>query len=203
MMFKRAIIAILVQLVFPAAAIAQQTASPSGEEWYKVVTGVIAIPAAILGVIISWNMVRKTRLETRKLQIDIDEKQKVLLSGEMDKATQLIAEPFSDNQRALLIIIRFVLLELTLRIWNFIPDVVQSIIGFAGAGFLFLFHGGGTGAVVIAAIMPQILNSVLSIVYWIIVFGFGWPLFKDTCSFLNIPIKSLLDVPMIARRRNH
>jgi len=37
-MFLSAIAAIIVALVFPAAAIAQQITPTSGEEWYKVAT---------------------------------------------------------------------------------------------------------------------------------------------------------------------
>ena len=74
--------AIMAELLFAGAAKAQQiTTFPGGEEWYNVIMGIIAIPAAILGVVISWNMVRKTRLETRKIELDIDEKEKVLLRG--------------------------------------------------------------------------------------------------------------------------
>jgi hypothetical protein len=106
-MFRGAAVAIIVGLVTSGALAAQQAATGNdGEEWYKIATGIIAIPAALLGVLISWNMVRKTRLETRKLQLEIDDRERTLVEtskGESD--VPLVLAPFSESQKAVLIII--------------------------------------------------------------------------------------------------
>jgi hypothetical protein len=115
-MFRGAAVAIIVGLVTSGAYAAQQAANTDGDEWYKIATGIIAIPAALLGVLISWNMVRKTRLETRKLQLEIDDRERALAESSKDESkVRLVLTPLK-NQRAVLIIIRYVLLDLTLRI---------------------------------------------------------------------------------------
>jgi hypothetical protein len=199
-------VVLLAVLLAPAALAAEDGTTPTGgEEWYKAATGILAIPAALLGIIISWNMVRKPRLETRKLQLEIDERQEALAKGGTEEfKAHLIAAPFSENQRAILIIIRFVLLELTLRIWNVVPEAIASIITVIGMGILLVtgFGAQGMATTVTFSLAPVVLKIMFDIVYLIILFGFGWPLFKDTAAFLNIPIKSLLELPTIAKRRN-
>jgi hypothetical protein len=46
--------------------------------WWQVVTGILAIPAALLGLFYSYFLIRKTRLEARKLELDIREKERDL-----------------------------------------------------------------------------------------------------------------------------
>jgi hypothetical protein len=192
-------------MLVPSYAVAQDTLVPAGDAWYKVVAGIIAIPAAVLGIIVSWNMMQKTRLETRKLELEINDKERAVRK-EVSPAEKLalISAPLSDSQRALLIIVRFVLLEVTLRIWNFVPAAVSAIAGMIYLGVLWIFGiGAMTSKPVIAVtIVPSGISFLLSTVYWTIVFGFGWPLFKDTCSFLNIPVKNLLDLPRIGHYRS-
>jgi hypothetical protein len=157
-----------------------------------------------MGAVVSWNMITKTRLESRKLLLEIAEKERALSGSDASTAEkiQLLTTPVTDNQRALLILVRFVLLELTLRIWTFVPDSIIVLVGLITGGFIWLLspeHIGGP--MIIAGIVSPIVRLLTSIVYWLIVFGFGWPLFKDTCDFLNIPIKNLFDIPWIARYR--
>src|SRR5260221_7123073 len=41
-------------------------------EWWEIVTGVLAIPAAILGLAYSYVLIQKTRYETPKLQAETE-----------------------------------------------------------------------------------------------------------------------------------
>ena len=50
------------------------------------------------------------------------------------------------------------------------------------------------------AFAPAGVNIFFAVVNWAILLGFGWPLFKDTCAFLKIPIKSLFDLPTLWRQ---
>ena len=199
-----AILAFATASLVPDQAGAQQAIAPvAGEAWYKVATGVIAVPAALMGLVISWNMMQRSRLETRKLELEISEKQKQIHNSAPAEKLELLSTPLGDSQRALLLIIRFVLLELTLRIWNFVPQAVSYIML---AIFYLLYFIMPTDTFLqvsptITTIAPTGISFLFRIVYWIIVFGFGWPLFKDTCSFLNIPIRSLLDLPKIGLRK--
>jgi len=49
-------------------------AASDDEAWYKVVTGILAISGAIVGLIIFFNVLRKTTLESRKLELEIRKK---------------------------------------------------------------------------------------------------------------------------------
>ena len=105
---------------------------------------------------------------------------------------------------------RFVILELALRLWDVVPSAVAYITGMIPTTALLIF--GDTwyekfeptsGAGLAFMIVPQFLALLLSIVYWVIIFGFGWPLFRDTCHYLNIPIKSLLEIPTLGRHKKN
>ena len=116
---------------------------------------------------------------------------------------RLLAFPLGDSQRALLLVVRYVLLELTLRLWGVVPAAVTTVTGTLVGG-LYMVTGGeifsdGTSMVVIS-VVPQVLVVALRLVEWVIFFGIGWPLFKDACALLNIPVKSLLDVSTVVRR---
>jgi hypothetical protein len=192
------------------SAIAQEVAAHGSDPWYKIAAGVIAVPGAAIGLLVSWNMMRKTRLETKKLEIEIAEKQHAMSQpSSPSEKLELLASPLSDNRRALLIVIRYVLLDITLRLWDFVPTVV-SFVGSAVVDSLILIVGpqglnqatsSYQAYVPLMAVGPSAIRAALGIVYWLIVFGFGWPLFKDTCAFLNIPVKSLLDLPRIGWTR--
>ncbi len=51
-----------------------------------------------------------------------------------------------------------------------------------------------------ALAVTKVIDLAFDVVYYSIVFGFGWPLLKDTCTFLGIEIKSILDLPFIGRK---
>jgi putative flippase GtrA len=149
-------------------------------------------------------------METRKLALEIGEKQKEIVSGASpaDKLEMLVA-PLGNNQLALLILVRFVLLYLTLELWDLVPAVFSTITSLIAAmvyGAIWLFQSetsralSGSAVIVVVAMLPAGLRFIFSIVSWSITLGFGWPLFKDTCAFLNIPIKSLFDLPTLWRR---
>ncbi|MEM9090951.1 MAG: hypothetical protein AAGC93_19665, partial [Cyanobacteria bacterium P01_F01_bin.53] len=52
-----------------------QAETAASTPWWQIVTGILAIPAAIFGVPSAYWLSQKARLETRKLQIEILEKE--------------------------------------------------------------------------------------------------------------------------------
>jgi hypothetical protein len=70
-----------------------------------------------------------------------------------------------------------------------------------GADFVEKFDPMSPTTLAVLAV-STLLGIMLDLVYWVIVFGFGWPLLKDTCRFLGIPMSGLLDVPLLGRRRD-
>jgi hypothetical protein len=66
-----------------ADIVALQVPSGAGETpWWQVVTGIIAIPAGLLGLLYTYRSSQKTRLESRKLQLEILEKEGKTPEGE-------------------------------------------------------------------------------------------------------------------------
>jgi hypothetical protein len=198
---------LVVLLLVPESAIAQGAASATGEAWYKVATGILAIPAALVALVVSWNMMKKTRLETQKLEIEIIEKQNATLrQGTPAEKMESLALPLGDNQRALLLLVRYVLLELTLGLWNIVPSAFSYITRPIMWGAFWFFSSTGMHEylqtpVIIVSVGSELFQLLFSIVYWSVFIGIGWPLFKDTCTYLNIPIKGLFDVPRLGWRR--
>ncbi len=211
--FKRGIALVagsLVVLGLQTHAWGQPAGGTAGSEaWYKIVTGIIGIPAAAIGLIISINLLRKTTLESRKLELEIREKQITLEGGKLaGGALEEIAKPIGDSQRALLLVVRFAVLELTLRLWSIVPASVAYLTGaipvalfFTVGEKLFADIRPTSASGIVILVVPRVINDAFGLIYWIIVFGFGWPLLKDTCRFLGIPVESLLDLPFLGRRR--
>jgi hypothetical protein len=167
------------------------------EAWYKVVAGIIAIPAGVLGLLVTYNILRKTTLESRKLELELQASISGSAATVERPSSDLLGLPIVQVQRALLLVVRFVVLELTLRLWNIIPSTVGYLTAGVSYGFLFAnperIAGSQRFAVVLTAI-PAAIRFGFDIVYWLMVFGFGWPLLKDTCGLLGIEVRSLWDL---------
>src|ERR1700726_4554496 len=73
MRFRYAPVAAL--LVLPSIAMAGDGASPPAA-WWQIATGILAIPAAILGLVYSYFQIQKTRLETRKIALEVRQTEK-------------------------------------------------------------------------------------------------------------------------------
>jgi len=180
------------------------------EAWYKLITGIIGIPAAILGLIVALNVIRKTTLESRKLELEIRQKQSEFSeTGDVLPSVEQLVRPVGESQRALLLVLRFVILQLAITLWKVVPTAIGYLtkpIPYAlyfvfGADFVEKFDPMSPTTLAILAV-PTLMGVMLDLVYWVIVFGFGWPLLKDTCRFLGIPMSGLLDVPLLGRRRD-
>jgi len=195
-------------LVIPSFALAQDASTGGGEAWYKIITGIIAIPAALLGLLVTLNMIKKTSLESKKLELEIKQKEEQAVDLVSSDAAVNLARPIGQGQRGLLLIIRFVILELALRLWSVVPSAVAYITSAIQTFPLLIFDydvyeklepGSASGVAIL--LVTHLVAILLAIVYWSIIFGFGWPLFKDTCRYLNIPIKSLIEIPTLGRQR--
>jgi hypothetical protein len=182
------------------ASLAVQAAQP--EVWYKVIAGVIAIPAALLGLVLSYNILRKTTLETRKLERELR------LPAETPSSAPRESHGFSFPAQpqvgsALLLLIRFVVLEVTLRLWNVVPIAVGYLTAGLAYGYLWVVRPDSLSAELTVAMSAgsQVIRLAFDLIYWLMAFGFGWPLLKDTCVVLGIRVDSLLSLPSIRNWR--
>jgi len=185
--------------LLPSVAVLVQ--SPQPEVWYKVVAGIIAIPTALLGLLISYNILRKTTLETRKLERELRSSGDSPLTSQRTEAVGLTFQASPQIGSALLLLIRFVVLEVTLRLWNVVPSAVGYLVAGLVYGYMWMVPGQPeslpTDLTLAMSAGSQVIRLGFDIVYWLMAFGFGWPLLKDTCQVLGIRLNSLLSLPSI------
>lgn len=164
---------ILVLVITASHASAAVEPSAAGEAWYKVVAGIIAIPAALIGLVVSFNMIRKTSLESRKLELEIEEKRaKIEAEPNTDRTLSQLSQPIADSQRALLLVVRFVLLDVALRLWSVVPSAIGYVTSAIPYSFIFIAGEESlrdlepTSPTMIAIFaVPQVVSLALSLVY--------------------------------------
>jgi hypothetical protein len=93
---------------------------------------------------------------------------------------------------------------MTLKLWNFVPSAVGYVIAAVSFTIVWLMTAkdalGGESTVAMAAV-PQVVRLLFDVVYWFIVFGFGWPLLRDSTSLLGITFDGILDLPRLGRKK--
>ncbi len=197
-MFHHATFSVLVFAIalMPSITFAAEVSRPN---WLEISTGLIAIPATIIGIVYSYVLIRKTRLETKKTELEIREKETALEKLPQHMEVRQILAPIMDNRIAQYIILRFIILYLIVNSWELVGQIKGIII--AVLYFLFFqdtlfaqdaqdlesampeaFPWWGMAAVGIALRIPDVL-------YWIIFIAFGWPLFKDANALMGLKLK--------------
>lgn len=190
-MMKNKLIWITAYLL-PSVVLASES-TPRTPQWYELVGGVLAIPAAVLGLAYSYILIKKTRLESRKTELEIREKEEALEAlpeEEQSKARELVA-PIIEEKSGKYLILRFVLMYVTLQLWGLITSAFSFVAGGVFLGAQKLTEGTMTDNDWIMWIFYAILN-IPKIVTWLIIIGIGWPLFKDLNDYLNLDIKKLI-----------
>ncbi|HLO42928.1 MAG TPA: hypothetical protein VK175_01270 [Leadbetterella sp.] len=185
-------IVLLLFLVFLFNLSFAQANAEKTPQWYEIIGGILAIPATAIGIIYSVALIKKTKLETEKAKLEIQEKQKQL--NEQFKAesleTKLLIEPIIQANQVQLIILRFILLYVTLE-----------VLGLAISAYNFLTGGIFLGIQTLDTDLIQnkfiligfyIVSNLPQIARWTIIIGLGLPLFKDTSKILNIDPKEFI-----------
>ncbi|MFG6197732.1 hypothetical protein [Nonomuraea sp. JJY05] len=176
------------------------TMTPKGGEevaWWQVATGIIAIPVALVGLIGSWYLVRKTRLESRKLELEILEKEQALDQAKADqdpiRAAEIVAEPVFQTRRVQVLILRGILLVLVLDAWSLAQKLLVPIfrgirLGAAAATANPDVFAENTPAEYVVFTLVLLLEQLPTIAYWWIFIALGWPLLSDTAHALSIEL---------------
>jgi hypothetical protein len=171
---------------------------PAGPpHWYEQVTGVLAIPAAMIGCAYSYLLINKTRLESKKLELEIHEKSVAAATEPPASAAALApghpAEAITEtlvNRRYSVLILRYIVLELSLSIYSGCTAPLNWLTAAAIGGF-YVVTGGSSSSprVMIALAGTQSLAATLvNIGYWVLFLLLGWPLFKDINHVLGIQL---------------
>src|SRR5262245_53356504 len=111
-----------------------EAAPATPPQWWQVATGILAIPAAMIGLIYSWFLVQKTRLETKKLASEIATQAKKASAAPVSGQEIVLPTREAVIQATVpLLLLRYVLLHLLWSIWGYFSGVVS--LGFQGIGF--------------------------------------------------------------------
>ncbi len=104
-----------------------QGGSPTALPWWQVVTGVLAIPTAILGLVYTYRLSQKTRLESQKLQLDILEKEGKVRpeTPRVIRRQDLFESPGAFAASIQEFVIRFIILYLAVFGWGLIERLIN------------------------------------------------------------------------------
>lgn len=182
---------IVIWLPSVALAAAEEAKQPN---WWEVATGIIAIPAAIIGLVYSVVLIKKTRVEARKTELEIQEKEAAL--GKIPPAEKTLAQvlisPLFEAKQIQLLLLRFVLLYVTLRLWGLAEEAFGLFVGgaFLGAQKLTSLSFDSDNLWVM---IPLLLVSKLpKLGELVIILGIGVPLFRDVSTALGVDLRSII-----------
>lgn len=165
--------------------------------WWTMVTGIIAIPAAVLAIAVSYVMVKKTRLESRKLELEIAEKESLLGSADARSTGRSVevsaTEILLEDRRVQDLILRSILLLFILQTWNIVERLVDTFIVSMGVSFAALWP---EPALFIEATFYWLLlvfKSLPSVGYYLVLTALGGPILIGILKYLDIgPSKYLM-----------
>jgi hypothetical protein len=162
--------------------------------WWEIGAGILAIPTAILGLVYSYALIRKTNLEVRKTELENRKLEREVIGREKDYGIQQDAEfgdqilailrPSIESRTGTLLMVRFIVFVM-----------ITSMIGMLDSVFEFA----ATAAIaLVATIVPHaeenwgllvplaLIRNFPRIASAIIIIFFGLPLFRDANRFLGI-----------------
>lgn len=174
-----------VALIPPSLGLAAE-AAPKEPEWYELVAGILAIPATLIGLAYSYVLIKKTSIESRKLSLEVQEKE-ILLSKDKTLSKhdheRIIGTVIRDSIVAS-ILLRFALMYVVLQLWGLVVGVFGAVLTGAVLGlqsldvirdfndFLsFLIFG---------------LTQIPTIITWLIIVSLGVPLLREISGYLGV-----------------
>lgn len=181
---------------------AHQLANSRPPEWWEVITGILAIPATLLGLAYSYALVKKTqheipkvRAETEKLELEIREKKEHLSPDAAVRAEnflQAAIQPIVDFRRWQLLLLRLIVLFLLLTVWPLVERTVFLLVAGGAAGFGKLFHMDLEDPLRWYGYCIYLLATSPKLGYWIVLYLAGWPLLRDVSSLAGISFGDVL-----------
>ncbi len=170
-----------------------EAAPTTPPQWWQVAAGIIAIPAGVIGLVYSWFLVQKTRLETAKLAAEIAEKVKAAQTAtEASPAGQTTREAVLQATVPLLIL-RYVLMHLLWTLWGYASGAITFLLQGIGLGIYYgVGHKDLSNISSMWMIIPGLIVGKIGWVGDIFIFmAVGWPLFKDLNAIFNVNVRKI------------
>jgi hypothetical protein len=153
--------------------------------WWQVVTGIIGIPAAIIGLISAYRISKKTQLETQKLQLEIIEAERKLLPEQTQQLSyqeELLRSPQAIAINIQDFVIRFIIFSLALAVWGIISEFILPSFWLV----INLQHENARLSYTIYQVSALFGGYLVTIGRLIIFVVLGWPLLRDICRTIGI-----------------
>lgn len=167
--------------------VAQQAQQGAPPPWWQVLGGILGLPTIAFTAVVTYRTIKKTGLESRKLELEIEEKRRALReTPESDAAAgaRILADPVLDARLIQDIILRFILLFLFLQVWDIVQRLFNLVVTGTAAG-LGAFRG-DLSTPLVATI--SLLQAIPSVAFWLILIALGWPIFRDISRMLNLEL---------------
>jgi hypothetical protein len=185
--------------MFNAAILLTQVGVPAGSnavaQWWEIAAGILAIPAAVIGLLYTYRLTQKTRLETRKLQLEILEKEGTAPLPRGDQLPQMyLTSTHSTLVLTLDFILRFIIYYLALTAWGIVAGLISGASRAASIVLSMPTSFGSTDASNSgAATTLRLLELGIPVIGRIAIFVLlGWPLLKDIARFAGLSPASLI-----------
>ena len=112
----------VILIVIPTAAFAGDEPTPM--QWWQIVSGILAIPMTMGTLIFGLATLKKTRLESRKIELELREREAAIAgmpgatSAHVQEIAHSLLNPLIDNNRVNYLMLRFVIVYLVLQFWG-------------------------------------------------------------------------------------
>lgn len=180
---------------FPSLTVLAQAPTVDGSPWWTIATGIIGVPVALLLLISSYVVIKKTRLETQKFELEIREKEKELAGaheeGDIVRINQLVAQPILEGRRVQEILLRAIVLFLALQAWHLVEIIFGAFTTGIGFGLSSITTRSPSNDITMVLITSS-LAQLPTVGYWLVFFALGGPLLVDVLKQLNISAPKLL-----------
>jgi len=174
--------------------------SNAAQPWWKIATGIIAVPAALLGLYYTYRLSEKTRLESKKLQRELERQATQISEDETasEAPPQNLAAPLRNRiivTRTQDFIVRYIILEVAARAWGAVTALVGPLISL-GTNIYFnsSYYRAGMGGSRTEWLRYVIYTGesyFVSFGYVMLFLLIGWPLLKDISTSLGITPKDI------------
>jgi len=158
-------------------------------QWWEITTGVLAIPAAVVGLAYSILLLKKTRLESRQIELDILEKEGKIAkikTAHTEEIRQTI-QPIIESRLVQFLFLRALVLYLVLHMWGLVEEGFEFVSEGTFVSVSKIFHINMDSPLVIIPFM--VVEKLPRIGYWVIFFAVGWPIFKEANKLVGFNLK--------------
>lgn len=158
--------------------------------WYEILGGILLIPSLMVGVVLSWVLIKKTKRETRKFELEakkfeleIREKENELGIIPENSVFHKMVETAGENRQVQFLILRFILLYIILRVWVIVATMFEPVADIFRDISSFVSYG-------VLKIPLSLLGSLFEVLpiagYVATAVVLGFPLFRDVNKLVGI-----------------